>query len=273
MPTREEMPGRARTSATRAWRTLVGLRVKALLARPGDLLAGLLGDVVVALSGLLVIAALFYRVDDLAGFSSGEILVAWGLAQAALGVAQTLFAGLSSLNRRYLLGRDLDRVLLRPLDPFGQVMVEHLDPGGLVRGLVGLSVVAYGAAAVGVPLGAGAVGAVVAWTLGGGLLIAGVLAAAASTGFLVRHEGSAVGLVTQFQGLGHVPLPILPGPFAAAALTVLPFALTGFVPAMALCGRPEWFGLAAAQPVLGIAAFALGRLAFARGLARYGEIG
>lgn len=257
----------------RAWRTLVGLRVRAILARPGDLVAGIVGDAVVAGSGLVVIAALFHRAGPIAGFHAGEVLVAWGLAQAALGVAQALFAGLFTLNRRYLLGGEMDRVLLRPLDPFGQVMVERLDPGGAVRTLVGLGVVAHGASAMGVALGLGTLAAIGAWTVGGALLVAGVLTAAASTGFRIRHEGSAVGLVAQFQGLAHVPLPVLPAPFAAAALTVVPFALTGFVPAMALCGRPEWTALAAAQPILGIAAFALGRWTFARGLARYGEIG
>jgi ABC-2 type transport system permease protein len=255
----------------RAWRAFLTLRGHALLSRPGDLAAGLLGDLVVALSGLLVIAALFSRTTSIAGFGAGEVLVAWGLAQAALGLAQGLFAGLFVLNRRYLLGGELERVLLRPLDAYAQVMAEHLDPGGLVRVIVGFGVVWWGAARAGVALAPTALAAVCAWTLGGALLIAGVLTAAASLGFRIRHEGSAVGLIAQFQGLAHVPLPVLPVPFAAVALTVLPFALTGFVPAMALCGRPEWTVLAAVQPAIGLAAFVLGRVAFARGLARYGQ--
>lgn len=244
-----------------AW---VRLRLQSRLAYRGDLVLASLGDVLLAAVGLVMLGTIFLHVDRLAGFTARDVLLGWGLAQASLGLFQAAFAGLYAMNRQYLLQGDLDRVLLRPVDPWLQVMLDHLNPGALLTSLAGLAVFAWavepGFELLLLPV----------FVVCGALLVAGILTATAALGFFVHHEGSAVGLVHQLAGFAPWPVTILPGPFA---LIALPFAFAGFVPATLYMDRPEWWPLALAQPVVGVAVFVAGLAFWRLGLRRYGSAG
>jgi viologen exporter family transport system permease protein len=257
----------------RRWRAWLGIRLQARLAWPADALFAVLGDLVVAAVGVAVVLALYAHVSAIRGWSAGEVLMAWGLAQASLGGTRALFGGLWVLNRRYVLGGELDRVLLRPADPFAQVMVDEADPGPLWLALAGLGVFGWGAGQAGIPLGPAQAAAVLAFVAGGVLLVAGVLTATASVGFWMRHEGSAVGLAAQLTAFAHVPLDALPRGWALLVTTALPFAFTGAIPAAWLTGHQPWARLGEVQPLVGIAAFAVGQGLFRAGLRRYGSAG
>ncbi|MBW2253734.1 MAG: ABC-2 family transporter protein, partial [Deltaproteobacteria bacterium] len=240
-----------------AWSYLL-MRAKVRLAYRGDLALSVLGDLLVAMVGLAAVAVLYHHVSHIRGYDLWEVLTSWGLAQATLGVFWTAFGGLNTLNRQYILGGDLDRVLLRPLDPYLQVMLDHLDPGALLLTVLGLGVFTWGW------LGGGAHGGVShlvllpVFLLCGALLIAGLLTAAAALGFWFHHQGTAVGLLSQFSGFAHYPLEVLPRPWAILVTTALPFAFTGFLPATFYMDRPEWAPLVVLQPLIGISLFAAG---------------
>jgi len=257
----------------RRWLAWLGIRLQARLAWPADALAGVVGDLVVAAVGVAVVLALYAHVQDLRGWSAGEVLMAWGLAQASLAGTRAAFGGLWVLNRRYVLGGDLDRVLLRPADPFAQVMVDHADPGPLWGLVAGLGVFGWGAGEAGVALGVVQVLAVVGFVFGGVALIAGVLTTMASVGFFVRHEGSAVGLAAQGIAFAHVPLDALPPAWALLVTTAVPFAFTGVVPAAWFTGHAPWAAVAWGQPLVGLAAFGLGQVVWRVGLRWYGSVG
>ncbi len=256
-----------------AIRAALARRASALLARPGDALARLAADVVVTAAGVLMILAVFDHTEHVAGWTAGEVLMAWGLAQGALGLTRAVFGGLWVLNRRYLLGGELDALLLRPLGPYTQVLIGHVEPGALALTAGALGVFAVGAARQGVALGPGNLVAAAVFVVGGTLLLAGVLTATASVGFFTAHRGSAVGLVTGLVGLAHVPPEALPRLWAWALTTVLPLAFTGVVPAAWFSGRAPWAELALLQPLIGLVAFAGGFAVWRVGLARYGSSG
>ena len=251
----------------------LAMRLKARLAYRGDLLVAAAGDVLVATVGLAAVGVLFHHTDTLGGFGVWEVLLGWGLAQTSLGVFWTLFPGLYALNRQYLLQGELDRVLLRPLDPYLQVMLDHVNPGGLLLSAVGLGVFLWAAAASGLAWSVGMVLLFPVIVLCGTLLVAGVLTATAALGFWMHHEGSAVGLVYQFAGFAPYPLTILPRPFAFLVTAVLPFAFVGFLPATLYMDRPAWWPLAIAQPLVGLVVFFLGWGFWRFSLRRYGSAG
>lgn len=253
----------------RAW---LAMRTKVGLAYRGDLLFAVLGDAVVALVGLAALGVLFTHAEHIAGFDLADLLMAWGLAQAALGVHGAAFSGLTALNRQYLVRGGLDRVLLRPGNPYLQIMLEHLRPGALAITALGLTAFCWGWMLGGVGSATRLV-MVPVFVAGGALLVAGLLTATATLGLWTRHEGSAVGLVSQFAGFAHVPPAVLPRGFAVLVTAVIPFAFAGFVPATWFQGRDEWAWMALAQPALGVVVFTAGYSFWRASLPRYGSVG
>ena len=125
------------------------MRAKVRLAYRGDLLLSILGDLLVASVGLVFLWAVFSHVPDIRGWTLHEVLLIWGLAETSTGLFFVLFQGLWFVNQRYLLGGELDRVLLRPLDPYLQILMDNVSPGNLPVALLGAAMV--GAALSGLP--------------------------------------------------------------------------------------------------------------------------
>lgn len=251
----------------------IARRVQSRLATRADLLAGLLASLLGSAAGPVVVLTLFRQVPSIHGWTGPEVLFCWGFADAVAGVFNMFFAGLYVLNRRYILDGELDRVLLRPMDPYLQVMLDNLSLEEIPA--AGLGLVLMGAAvAWGLP-------AIPPWRwallplalLGGVAVLAGVISAFASLGFLLHHRGTAVGLASQLGTFARYPLDLFGAPLRWLLTVVVPFGFAGFYGAALVLGSAGWQACALLQPLVGIAAFGLGYGAFRLGLRRYGSAG
>lgn len=249
-------------------RTLLAARLRATLADPADLAARVLGDVLVAALGLVFLWALFQATGDLRGWRAPEVLVVWGLAEAANGVALAVFAGLSQQNQRYVLTGDLDRLLLRPVDPLLSLLAEQAAPGHLVLTVLGVGIVALSPVA----LPAASWAALPLVVLGGAALIGGLMLGIAAVGLRIPHRGQTVGLVHQAASFTRYPLRVFPDWMVLLLVTVVPMGLVAAVPGAAALGRlPLVAGLA---PVgAGGVALLAGAVAWRRALAAYASTG
>lgn len=249
------------------WRYAL-MRAKVRLAYRGDFALNAIGDLLVAGIGVVFLWAVFSHVPDIKGWAFHEILFIWGLGETAAGLFFVLFQGLWALNQQYILRGELDRVLLRPLDPYTQIMLDHLNLEDLPVALLGLGLVAW--AVPGLPP--------ISWLqwlmlpvfiASGVLVLAGVLTAFSSLGFRVLHRGTAVGLVYQASAFNRYPLDIFARPLQRLLTWVLPFAFVAFFPATWYLGRLEWLPWAMAQPLVGLGVFGLAIALWRRGMRHY----
>ena len=248
------------------------MRLRARLAYRGDFALQALGDLLVASIGLVFLWAVFSRVPDMAGWRFEEVLFIWGMADVTTGLFFVCFQGLWAQNQRYILGGDMDRLLLRPLDPYLQLLLDNLKPEDLPVALLGL--VMMGVALPGLPAFS-----LLQWLMlpvflvSGVAILAGVLTAISAVGFRLRHRGTAVNLVYQASAFARYPLPVFSRPLQRLLTWVLPFAFISFLPASWYLGRTEWLAYAAAQPLVGLACGGLGLLVWRRGLQDYASTG
>ncbi|MCK6506460.1 ABC-2 family transporter protein [Myxococcota bacterium] len=244
------------------------MRAKVRLAYRGDFLFNAAGDLLVAGIGVVFLWAIFRNVPDIRGWTFHEVLFIWGLGETAAGLFFVLFQGLWALNQQYILRGELDRVLLRPLDPYAQIMLDHLNLEDLPVALLGLSLVAW--AMPGLPAFS-----VAQWLMlpvfiaAGVLVLAGVLTAFSSLGFRLLHRGTAVGLVYQASAFNRYPIEIFSQPVQRLLTWVVPFAFIAYFPATWYLGRTQWLWWALAQPLVGVGLFTLGRWLWGRGLRHY----
>ena len=249
------------------WRYLL-MRVKVRLAYRGDFLLNAAGDLLVAAIGVVFLWAIFSHVPDIAGWSFHEVLFIWGMAETATGLFFVLFQGLWFVNQRYLLRGELDRVLLRPLDPYLQVLIDNVNIEDLPVGLLGAGMIAM--AIPGLPPLSVAQWLMLPVFIAGGIaILGGVLTGVSSAGFRIHHRGTAVGLVYQASVFNRYPLDIFHGRIQLLLTWVVPFAFVAFFPATWYCGRTEWLPFAFAQPVVAAAVLTGGVALWKRGLLSY----
>ena len=256
-----------------AWRVYIAMRLKVRLAYRGDFLFNLTAEALTPAVGLLMVLSIYHHVPTVRGYSVNEVLLGWGLGQSSLGLFWVVFSGLSVFNRLYLIEGGLDRTLLRPLNPFVQVLVDHLNVENLPTVGMGLAVFAMGAMGLGQGWSAAQWLMLPVFIVSGAMVVGGVLTAVSAVGFWTHHQGSATGLVYTLTGFGYYPLSFLPRVVAVLLCTVLPFAFMGFIPATFYMDRPMWIPIALSQPLVGCACMAVGYGFWRLSLRRYASTG
>ncbi len=254
-------------------RALLAQRLKTRLAYRGDLVAGLLSGTLLAVVGPVFLGALFQHVGSLGGWTAPEVLFVWGYADTVSGLFYIVFQGLYSLNRRYILGGELDRLLVRPVDPYVQLLADNLAIEEVPTVVLGL--VVMGLAVVwGLPLpSAGRLVLLPLWLAFSLAALGGIVTAVASLGFHLHHRGTAIGLVMQLTTFVRYPLDLFADPLRWLLTTALPFGFAGFYGAAFFLPRPEFTTLSVLTGPVGAASLALGYVAWRFGLARYTSAG
>jgi ABC-2 type transport system permease protein len=243
-----------------------------MLQYRGDFVAGAVSNTLIVGVGVLFLTTLFAHVPALGAWGPSEVLFCWGFAETAVGLFHVLFAGLTQLNVRYVLGGELDRLLLRPGDPYAQLLLENLGVTDLPVIGLGLALLAY--AAPGLP-------PVPAWQwallplflLSATVVLGGLLTVFASVVFHLPHRGSAVGLVMQLSIFNRYPVDLFAPQLRMLLTWAVPLAFAGFYGAAFFLGRAEWRPYALAQPLVAVAAMCAGYAAWRVGLRRYTSSG
>lgn len=256
-----------------AIRLAISRRVQSRLAARGDLLAGLLGGAVLCAVGPAFVLALFLHLPKLGGYSGPEVLFCWGFAETCSGIFYVVFQGLYVLNQRYILGGELDRLLLRPMDPYLQLLVDNLSledlPTVLIGGLIMAGAVAWGLPPA--PWWRWALLPVA--VLSGAAVLGGLLTAFASLGFHLRHRGTSVGMVLQLSTFVRYPLDLFASPLRWLLSTALPLGFAGFYGANLVMAHGPLAPLSLLQPLVALAALWVGYRAWRAGLGAYASSG
>lgn len=217
---------------------------------------------------LLFIGVLLNRFGVIAGWSSAEVAMLYGMRLSAHGVCTTSFGQHLSIDS-LLRDGDYDRFLLRPANPFVQLITRRFNLATFGDLALGLAILITAAQLVPRPWTVPHLFLLVLAVLGGGLVEAGLQVFISGFAFRLRSTFSAkITVDTVFTDFGAYPLPIF-GPAGLLALTfALPLAFIAYLPCTVILGRtaellvPTWVAVAA--PLAGPLLLVLGYAFFVR---------
>ncbi|GAA2367445.1 ABC transporter permease [Catellatospora methionotrophica] len=243
------------------------LAVRRTLTHRVNLLFDLGQSVAGVVAALAATLAVYHRTDTLAGWTRPQALVLIGMFATVSGVRAALID--PSLSRMVGTIRDgtMDEALLRPAPSWFTVSCRDHAPLALGQTLLGLGVIAAGAARLPEPPGplniaAAAVLACCAIALSWALSLM-----VACLGFWAGRLELAP-MTASLWDVGRYPAGIYQRPLRTALTYVIPLAGMVTLPAAALT-RPGWAGALAAGAASTAALVALALLLFRRGLRRY----
>lgn len=240
------------------YRRLVVAAFRSQLAYPLSFTLQCVGQALSQLTELVAILVLFRHISAMGEFSTTEVLLIYGIAGFAFGLAELVVGRLDALPDYIRTGR-LDALLVRPLSALGQICASEVQLRriGIVVSSLGVLVVAL-------------VRADIDWTparmvllvvapVSGAFVLGSVWVVATSVCFWVVEGNEVANSVTygsrMFTGY---PLSIFSPWLRRLMGFVVPGAFVAYFPALALLGKPDPLGLAAflswSSPVVAVLA-------------------
>lgn len=255
------------------YRRIVLSRFRGQLAYPGsfalDLLAQFLAQGI-ELVGLLVV---FAHVGTLGGFTVDEVLLMYGIAATAFGLADLVAGQIEELPELIRTG-ELDVLLLRPLGTLAQVLTADIALRRIGRVAMGLAVYAWALAALGpawtTPLVLVAATAPVA----GAVILGAIFVGTNSVSFWFVDGREFANSFTYGSNFATAYPVTVFGPALRRVLCfVVPSAFVAYFPALALLGRPDPLGLPEVLrwcgPVVAVTAAGVAAAVWRYGVRRY----
>ena len=115
--------------------------IKTLLEYRADFILGLIGFILIQLTGVIFIKLIFNNIPALEGWSFYEILFIYGFAQIPRGIDHVFTDNLWILSGQIIVQGQFDRYLLRPLNPLFQVIAERFQPDGIGEIIIGTTII------------------------------------------------------------------------------------------------------------------------------------
>ncbi|MEV6154255.1 ABC-2 family transporter protein [Nonomuraea sp. NPDC052129] len=224
-------------------------------------------------SGFAFVWVVMHTFPSMAGWTLREVAFLYGLRLTAHALCMLPLSSLIFMEWLVREG-ELDRVLLRPLNPLLQIMTKRMgvgQVGDLLTGLVLLLVAA--------PVWSPSMAALcLLAVIGGALVEASVHLSLASLSMRMLDTAALRGFLDDvFSKFGSYPMSVFGGVTQWLLTFVLPVAFVAYVPASVLLGKAASLNVPAfvayCSPLLGIALFTLAYRFWCHQLRHYQSVG
>jgi ABC-2 type transport system permease protein len=227
------------------YRRLAGAAVRSQLAYPTSFALQCLGQALGQATDMVAILVLFGHLRSMAGFDMYEVLLIFGIAGVAFGLADMAVGSLDGLPDYIRTGR-LDALLLRPVDALGQLCASEVALRRIGRIVTALLVLAYALSNVDIQWTVGRVVLAVMAPLTGAVILSSIWVIACSVCFWAVEGREVANAVTYGSNMftGY-PLGVFSSWLRRLMGFVVPGAFVAYFPTLALLGRPDPLGLPA----------------------------
>jgi len=270
-------PPRSRSARAARQVSLVGAYfvqfLKSRLAYRVDFMVDLGANLFAMSVQLTTLAVLFSKVEALKGWSFEQVLFIYGFSLLPLGLFNLVSINLYRFAEKYIAEGNLDRVLLRPVNPLAQVLFESFNISGLNELVLGTGIMIYAAGKLGLEptLIDGLV--LIVLVPSAALVYIGVFLGLTSVSFWHEDRMGLSPPVYNIIRFARYPLTIYGRGVQAFLTFVLPFAWVAYMPATWFVGGPDIQRWALLTPVVGLLVLALAYTIWKSGLKRYSSTG
>lgn len=247
-------------------------RLKVLLEYPGSTFIGLFCQTVTQLPALLAIWVVIRLLPGLGGWNYDAVLLIYGLLTLSLGLSFIFGQNVWNLGQ-YVRTGGFDQLLVRPIDPLFQLVVEYFSWSGMGDALMGAVVTGKALLALGIVWSPLKVLALLLSVVSGTAIFIAVFLITSVSAFWIMDSATALTVVFHvFNQFAKYPLNIYPRAILLLLTWLLPYAFASYYPASYLLGK-EAGGLVWAGPLVAAAFIFLGYRVWLFGLRHYTSTG
>lgn len=224
-------------------------------------------------AGIYMLKLLVYRFHALQGWEFPQLAFLYGLSVISHGLMVVFFARIWHIDRLIVNG-EFDRMFLRPLNVFFQLVVNYMNLIGVIDIIPGLIIFIYGCKNANFAFSPGNIILLILVITGGVLIRTAFFTFMHTVAFWTKksHPLRMIGIRLMQYGTTY-PLTIYPYAIQVLLTFVLPIGFISFYPASEFLGMPGSFVFPVKQSFLtvlvGIVFFAASQLFFKTGLKNY----
>ncbi|HYG74214.1 MAG TPA: ABC-2 family transporter protein [Planctomycetota bacterium] len=225
-------------------------------------------------SGLLMLKFVFDHFHTLNEWSRDEVIFIYGFSLIPMAFFDAFAMSFYMFSDKYIVGGELDRLMLRPLNSLFQLLMEGVSFDFLADLTLGIVVLSYAWQAVGPPVSAIIVLQLLLCIVGAWGVLTGVFLTLTSLSFWSQDRMSIMPPVYNLLNFARYPLDIY-RPFVRILLTwVVPFGFVAFYPSSAFLETGSDFReFAYFVPLAGLLMLCLGAAVWKLGTRHYAGAG
>jgi ABC-2 type transport system permease protein len=222
---------------------------------------------------LATLTVLFSKVSALKGWSFEQVLFIYGFSMLPLGLFNLVSVNLYRFAERYIAEGNLDRVLLRPLNPLAQVLFESFNVSGLNDLVLGLGIMTYASLQLGLSFGVLDVLVLLLLVPSAAVIYMSVFLSLTAVSFWFEDRMGLAPPVYNIIRFARYPLTIYGRGVQLFLTFVLPFAWVAYMPATWFVGGPDVRSWALLTPLVALVVLSLAYGIWKAGLRRYSSTG
>jgi ABC-2 type transport system permease protein len=252
---------------------LQNLKVK--MAYPWDFFTNMLGSFTYGVLNVLFLWVLLSKATDIVGWTFPELIFLYGFGEFCFGMFSIFFFHMTtSLSEHYIVEGYLDRLLVRPISPLLQLMMENLDMFDVVILLKGGVLMAWAWTQMTMPFDLAHLIALGVGLLIGSAVYLGVFLAVTSLSFWFPDRGGLLMPLFSMNDVSRYPLTIYPPGIRLFFSYLLPFAFAVFYPTVwVLEDGPLAWSILGQSVLAALACLIIGLGTFRAGVGRYESTG
>lgn len=242
-------------------------RLTVYLAYRINFLIGAASTIIVQTASLAGMWVVMQNIPSLNGWHYEDLLLVYGLTMLAKGLSHMLGDGLWVLGRQYVQNGDLDRLLVRPINPLFHLIANRFGHEGIGTLIIGILLVGRAATTLGLTWGPAHWLYIGVSILTGTGIFIGINLITAATAFWIIDSVPLMWGVFETHEFVKYPLAIYGKTISLLLTWVIPYGFVSFYPASYLLGRGDH--LVWGAPVMAIGLLLIGYRLWSIGLSHY----
>jgi len=254
------------------YRVFFAQYLKQLIQYRVDFSIGILSFLLIQFSGILFVGLIFESIDSLNGWSLDQMVFLYGFFQIPRGIDHLFTDNIWLIPSKIRRG-DIDRYLVRPINPLFQCVAERFQPEAFGELIIGSILIAWTSMRMGLSFGFTEIALTVVLLCCGSMIYTSIKLLGATTGFWIMNSMPLMTFVYGIADFAKYPTVIFPRFIQLLVTVVFPFAFVSFYPASYLLGMSDpWFvvvGSVVASSIFSVVAYRFWKF----GLASYNSAG
>jgi len=210
--------------------------LKRMLQYRSDFLIGAGSFVFIQASGILFMVLIFQQIPDLNGWSLTEMMFLYGYFQLPRGLDHLLTDNIWLIPTKVRRG-EIDRYLLRPINPLFQLVIERFQIEAFGELIVGVALMVYTIPLLKIPMTISNLLFGLIFIVLGALIYMSIKLITASIGFWVINSMPIMTTIYNISDFSKYPTTIFPKVIQWTVTYIIPFAFVSFLPASTLLNR------------------------------------
>ncbi len=247
--------------------------MKSRLIYKTDFILGASSQLVSMAVSLAFLTLIFTQIENLQGWTFNEMLFLAGFGGAVIFTQNVFFFNIIRVGEDYIINGELDRFLIRPLNPLFQVYADDVHDNNIPKVIANFALIFYAGIQIGLTPNLLIITYAAFSMLSGMLVAASIYLLFSSTAFWTGTSRNAVWLIFRLSNFRKYPIDIYALAIQGLLVTIIPLAFASFFPASFILGKEGFETWKLITPFVGPIFFYIAYRFWKKGLSNYSSTG